>query len=82
MHALELSDAISFITFAACLSTPLHTTGIPGFIIPAFSVAIFSIVSPNIAVCSSDIVDITDISGCFTALVASSLPPSPVSITT
>ena len=59
----------------------INTTGTLFFIMPDFSSAIFSIVSPSIAVCSRLIVAIISRTGFLTALVASSLPPSPVSIT-
>ncbi len=48
---------------------------------PAFSAAICATVSPRISVCSRDIEVSTASSGFCTALVASSLPPSPVSST-
>ena len=60
-----------------CLPT---TTGTDGFIMPAFSPAIFSIVSPRNSVCSRSIVIITLARG-RTTFVESSRPPSPVSYT-
>ena len=56
--------------------------GTPSLIIPAFSPAINSIVSPNILVCSNPIDVITHNVGLETTLVASNLPPNPVSNTT
>jgi hypothetical protein len=55
-------------------------TGTPGFNIPAFSAAIFSIESPRMCVCSRLIEVIITATGVKT-FVASSLPPNPVSIT-
>ena len=54
-------------------------TGIASLIIPAFSFAISSIVSPNMCVWSFEIEVMIDKIG-ETTLVASSLPPSPTSI--
>jgi len=54
--------------------------GMCGFMMPAFSRAIASIVWPRISVCSSSMGVRTQTSGC-TRFVASSLPPMPVSIT-
>ena len=58
-----------------------YTTGTCFFKIPAFSAAISDIVSPKISVCSRLTEVITVRIGFFTTLVASSLPPRPVSIT-
>ena len=57
-----------------------HTTGTPGFTIPAFSAAICASVSPRISVWSSPIEVMTLTSGAST-LVQSSRPPSPTSTT-
>ena len=54
--------------------------GVFGFMIPAFSEAIFSIVSPKNSVCSFSICIKTEAQG-FTTFVESSLPPRPVSKT-
>ena len=67
----------TFFTSGTCVA---HKTGMPFFIIPAFSAAIFSSVSPKNSVCSSSIVFIIEICG-FITFVASSLPPSPTSKT-
>ena len=61
----------------ACLET---RSGTPGLMIPAFSPAIFSKVSPSKAVCSNSIRLIIVSSG-FMIFVASRRPPQPVSIT-
>ena len=53
-----------------------------GFIIPDFSYAILSNVSPKILTWSREIDVITDISELSITLVASYLPPSPTSSTT
>ena len=60
-----------------CL-TPV-TTGIAGFMIPAFSVAICLMEEPRYSLCSRDTLVIIDNFGRM-ILVASSLPPIPVSI--
>ncbi len=57
------------------------TTGTPGLMMPPFSAAMASMVSPSSAVCSSASGVITLISG-VTRLVASSRPPNPTSSTT
>ena len=75
-----------FLSFATCLivSKPLFeievTTVEFSFIIPAFSNAICSKVFPNLSVWSKEIEVITDNIGLFIVLVASYLPPKPVSI--
>ena len=56
------------------------TTGTPGFMMPAFSKAIFSTVSPRMDTWSRLMEVIAQTSG-RTMLVESSLPPSPTSIT-
>ena len=62
-------------TDSGCLAT---ITGVFSFIIPAFSVAIFSNVFPKNSVCSNSIVLIQQSSG-FIIFVASSRPPNPTS---
>lgn len=57
------------------------THGTPGFMMPAFSDAIFSIVSPRNAVCSRPMLLMTVTSGMMT-LVESRRPPIPTSMTT
>ena len=56
------------------------TTGIPGFMIPAFSLAIFSRVFPRSAIWSKEIFVITEAKGVI-MFVESRRPPSPTSIT-
>ncbi|UKI42523.1 MAG: hypothetical protein L6V95_06320 [Candidatus Melainabacteria bacterium] len=55
------------------------TSGTFSFIIPAFSNAILSIVSPRRSLWSIEIEVIIDKMGFVTTFVASNLPPSPVS---
>ena len=72
---------------ATCRKTPrafsdcgATTTGTPRLMIPAFSLAISSTVSPSVLTWSRLIWVMAQISGA-TTLVASSLPPSPTSTT-
>ena len=69
------------ITSSAPLPTVPHTTGEP-LIIPAFSAAIFSSVSPRYPVWSSAMFVIAEITGAPITFVESSLPPIPHSRTT
>ena len=72
-------DSITFIARISCFEVTAIELGLK---IPHFCCAIFSIVSPRIAVWSSPIVVITAQSGDFIVLVQSSRPPIPVSRTT
>ncbi len=74
------SSAASANTFRTSPDASPITTGIPSLIIPAFSEAIFSRVSPRNCVWSNDILVIILIMGVM-IFVLSSRPPSPVSIT-
>ena len=56
------------------------TTGVSCLMMPAFSKAIFAMVSPNIWVCSKVMFVMMESSGRNT-LVQSNLPPNPTSIT-
>ncbi|SCI72153.1 Uncharacterised protein [uncultured Roseburia sp.] len=75
-------QALSLITSEALLSVLSYTTGTPGFKIPAFSAAIFSMVSPKISVWSRLTEVRTVIIGEEILFVASRRPPRPVSKTT
>ena len=78
--------SLEFFSFATFLMTskasPSHPVmqGIPSLIIPAFSNAISSIVSPRMFIWSYETVVITETAGKM-MLVESSLPPRPTSIT-
>ena len=76
----------AFLSFATCLIVlkPLFEIEVAtvefSFIMPAFSKAICSKEFPNLSVWSNEIEVITDNKGFFIVLVASYLPPKPVSI--
>ena len=72
-------DFFAFFIIGSTFAFLPITTGILGFIIPAFSNAMRSIVSPNIFVWSKLIEVIIDKIGVI-IFVASNLPPRPVSI--
>ena len=77
--SVDTEEATSMITSNAVPSLDVMT-GTPSLIIPAFSYAIFSKVSPRYSVCSMLMLVITETSGC-NMLVASYLPPIPTSTT-
>ena len=74
-----ISSALFLITPRAG-SGLMVTQGTPSFIMPAFSKAIFSMVSPRYSVCSRLMLLMTETKG-VTTLVASNLPPIPTSNT-
>ena len=81
----KINELFFFLAICLIYSTPLLfkfiITGQFSFIIPAFSYAIFSIVSPNLSIWSRLKDVIIDRTFLFIIFVASNFPPKPVSIT-
>ena len=87
MQISSVKKTGAFFSFAICLKTAFTEglwlaiiAGVFSFIMPPFSAAIFSTVSPRYSVCSSSIGPIQETKGLIT-FVASRRPPSPTSKT-
>ena len=78
--SLEFSSCATFFMTSTAGEGLSVTEGMPCLMIPAFSKAIFSMVSPRKAVCSMLMLLMTATSGTMT-LVASKRPPMPTSTT-